>query len=172
MATGKPRRFPKLEDCKGATIDGADGKTSYVIRNLDTLGLANPPRKVLVIDVETRGPRPFRQLGDVLLTADQRKAYDLHFDGALAVELIPQKRIYDKPVPRPELRRGEKPTELFVTVGTFPAHKAGAAAVRTQDDQNRPTFLKDVVPVADVEFPPREPGGAPIKMRYALHKIC
>jgi hypothetical protein len=71
------------------------------------------------------------------------------------------------------LQRGTKPTELRVNIGTINADKGCWVVVCTEDDQRtQPAFPEGVHPFVDVEFPPRQAGGPPVKRRYPLDHIC
>lgn len=86
----------------------------------------------------------------------------LHFDGPLALGFGQDFGLFKQ---RP-FRRGAKPQELMVNLIT---PGLGADALVRMDYRYLPS---DVDPVADIEFPSKQPGGKPIKRRVVLKERC
>ncbi len=87
--------------------------------------------------------------------ADRREdAPVIHFDGPLTFA----------PVSATPLERGEKPSEIQVGVGT---KGLGWDAFALLDYDDVPEKAR---PVAEVEFPPKEPGGKPPRLTLALDR--
>ncbi|HEV3256231.1 MAG TPA: hypothetical protein VG013_05070 [Gemmataceae bacterium] len=85
----------------------------------------------------------------------------LHFGGPLAIGFGRDFGMF-----RPKLVRGPNADDFMVNLQTS---GRGEGAVVTMDNRYPPA---DVHPVADIEFPGREPGGKPTTMRVVLKERC
>jgi hypothetical protein len=170
-------RFDRLEDCKDVVIEGTDETTTYHLLSVTDLKAA-PAARLLEFVVSIHTPASdHQQAGWLWMAVNREKASVAHFDGPLTVSAV-DKNI-GNPVVRWDipanlvLRRGEKPTEMFVNVGTTNARDSCRVTVCTVNGQtNQRRFPKEVHPCADIEFPPNEPTRPPIRKRYALASVC
>jgi hypothetical protein len=85
-----------------------------------------------------------------------QQAEVLHVDGPLSLRIAEPEG--------PPLVRGKKPTDLCVSVGTF-GPKAAALV------QNK-AVPADVHPLAEIEFPSKQPGGQAIHVKVVLDRRC
>ena len=161
-------RFAKPSDCKDIEIPDPDGKTRYVITSVGVFRDGDPPRAHLLVSVDIKGPLAYRQYCDVELRDSRPKAAVAHFHGPLTVG--PTTLNWQLP-PKLGIKAGDSPTDLAAVVGTMDMEHGCWVVVRSHD-QDRSAFPEGVRPVVDVEFPPKEPGGAPVKKRYELDKFC
>jgi hypothetical protein len=104
----------------------------------------------------------YRQMGWACFSERPQDAPILHFDGPLTFGFGQN----FGPFKQPALVRGPNPCELMVNLIT---PGLGKDAVVTMDTRYVPS---DVDPVADIEFPSKQPGGKPIKSRVVLKKRC
>jgi hypothetical protein len=169
--------FDRLEDCKEVVIHSADGESSYVLTGITDLN-AVPLTKLLEFTVQVKTPTSeYRQAGWVWMALDLGKATSAPFHGPLSVSPV-DKRI-EIPNIRWELpagltlRRGDKPSDLFVSIGTTNEQNSCRVAVCTVDVQTKVSlFPNDVHPFADIEFPAKDSRDPPIHKRYALAAVC
>lgn len=166
-----------LEDCKQVAIPADNSGTSYVLSGITDLGVV-PPDKLVEFAVEIRTPAgEYRQAGCLWLNPEPAQAAVVAFHGPLSAAFVDKK--IDEGAVRWDMpaglvfRRGDKTTDLFVNVGTTNDQNSCRVVVSTLDPQtNQPLFPKDVHPVADIEFPGKDPNGPPIHKRYPLAVIC
>jgi hypothetical protein len=144
----------------------SEGKVSYVITKITEYSWANGPRDAMVY-VDVKGPLEFQQMADVMLSRTRRGASVAHFNGPLAVQA--QTILWELP-PDLALRRGDKPTDIRVNIGTYRKADRCWTAVCTQDKTNS-VFPAGVFPTVEVEFA-AAPGKSPVTARYALDKVC
>lgn len=173
-------RFDRLEDCKDVPIPAMDGHTVYVLAEITDIPVV-PAERLLAFDVRVSGSSyDFKQGVMVWMGFDKGKAAVAHFHGPLTVSSV-DKKFETQVVPRVRwevpgnlvLHRGNKPSELFVTIGTTNDENSCRVTVCTHDHEtNQPLFPNDVHPFADVEFPAKEPNRPPIRKRYALAAVC
>jgi hypothetical protein len=143
----------------------SEGKVSYAITEVSSY--SDNGSRHAIVSVDVKGPLEFRQIGDVMLSRSRTAASIAHFNGPLMVQA--QTILWD--LPRDfALRRGDKPTDMRVNIGTFRKADRCWTAIRTQD-KARPVFPSDVVPILEVEFPAKS-GKPPIAARYPLDKVC
>jgi len=171
---GRGQKFDRLEDCRGVVFVDPDGKTSYVLRAVEDMKLVPSLGKGVFVDVRVEGRLAYRQDCALLLAGSPARAPTAHFGGPLAMDLsrkmdVERGRLVWK-LPEDLLLRHGKPAELYAGIVTDDGHGA-RAGVWVQED-GRPVFPKGVHPVVDVEYPPKEPGGPPVKRRYALDQFC
>jgi hypothetical protein len=104
----------------------------------------------------------YTQMGWACFSERPQDAPILHFDGPLTFGFGQD----FGPFKQPALLRGPDPSELMVNVIT---PGLGKDAVVTMDTRYAPA---DVHPVADIEFPSKQPGGTPIQDRIVLNERC
>jgi hypothetical protein len=104
----------------------------------------------------------YNQIGWACFSVRPENAPILHFDGPLTLGFG---RNFG-PFKQPALTRGADPQELMVCLET---PGLGRDAMVTTDYRFAPA---DVHPVADIEFPGKQPGGTPIKTRVVLKDRC
>jgi hypothetical protein len=104
----------------------------------------------------------YNQMGWACFSERPDTAPILHFEGPLTLGFG---RNFG-PFKQPALPRGPDPGELMVCLET---PGLGQAATVTMDNHFAPA---DVHPVADIEFPGKQPGGKPIKTRVVLKDRC
>lgn len=168
--TGRQERFADQLECKDVTIADPDGRTTYTITGMSgTKVRAGIPTEVFVT-VAVQGPLRYRQYGDLVLADGLDSAPLAHYHGPLTVAV---QRINGQLPEGLALRRGDKPTELRIHIGTMNADKGCWVVVCTEDEQRtHPAFSKDVHPFVDAEFPPRHAGDPPVQPRYSLDHVC
>jgi hypothetical protein len=162
-------RFAQLDDCRDVEIADPDGQTRYLLTHLCSCRDASSPRHSLLVNVDIKGAFAYRQYADMELVRQPSQARRAHFHGPLAVG---PRTIMWKVPPELALQTGDKPTELGAIIGTMDAERGCWVAVCTHHDGGQSAFPGGVAPVVDVEFPPKEPGGPPVKRRYSLDKFC
>ena len=104
----------------------------------------------------------YNQMGWACFSEQPGSAPILHFDGPLTLGFG---RNFG-PFRQPALTRGPDPQELMVCLET---PGLGKGAMVTMDNRFAPA---DVHPVADIEFPGKQPGDKPIKSRVVLKERC
>jgi hypothetical protein len=123
------------------------------------------------IDVVFEHTADFREAGCVIALRDPKvpricsasmtdrpeQAEVLHLDGPLTLQLA------DGP-DGPPLVRGKEAKDLCVCVGTFTAESSAVVLNKAV-----PT---DVHPLAEIEFPSKQVGGEPIKVKVVLNRRC
>jgi hypothetical protein len=168
--TGRKEHFRNRSECENITLADPDGKTSYVITRMSgSVVKAGVPTE-LFVHVDINGSVNYRQYCDIMeMTDDPETARLAHFHGPLTVEV---RKLYWKIPPGLCLQRGNKPTDIFVNIGTMDAEKGCWVVVRTHDEKNRPAFPKGVHPFVDVEFPPKKEADPSIHRRYPLEAVC
>ncbi len=119
----------------------------------------NPGAAVVVVAVQLGGR--LRQVAAPAFSDRPQDAPVLRFNGPLTMGFHP-KWFYGWPV----LTRGESGTTLTVVIGT-PGLGEGSFALIGYDD-----VPKDVHPVAEIQFPARAPGNAPIVINMPLKQRC
>jgi hypothetical protein len=176
---GRKRRFERLSDCKDVTFADPDGKTSYVIKAVEQLGLVPELGKALELGVEVRGPLAYHQGAVVQLARGPERAPVAHFHAPLTMSLneklshnLFRTLVWKRPADV-VLRKGPAPSELFVTIRNRKLHSGCYVVVGTTDESGKKClFPKAVRPVAEIEFPPAKPGGPVIRKRYTLDHFC
>jgi hypothetical protein len=143
----------------------SEGDVAYAINGLSYF----PDDKLrhAVVSVDVKGPLAFRQIGDVMLSRTRTGGSVAHFNGPLEVQA--QTIFWELP-PDLALRRGDKPTDIRVNIGTYRKADRCWTAVRTQDKTNS-VFPPEVFPTVEVEFPATS-GKPPVTERYALDRVC
>ena len=127
-------------------------------------GLPRP----LWVEVRVKGPIEYRQYCDMEMSADPKKSMLAHFHGPLSMGI----RTVNWKVPKGmALHEGEKPSELFVMVGTMSDKHGCWVVVRTCAGKGC-AFPNAVRPVAKVEFPVSDPKAKPIEKTYNLDTFC
>jgi hypothetical protein len=104
----------------------------------------------------------YNQMGWACFSEQPGNAPILHFDGPLTFGFG---RNFG-PFKQPALTRGPDPQELMVCLET---PGLGRGAMVTMDNRFAPA---EVHPVADIEFPGKQPGGKPIKRKVVLQERC
>jgi hypothetical protein len=186
------KRFPDDgRSFKPFEISDAAGPDRYLVRRIDID--RSLPEFGVVFDIQVdingkyrQGSTPVRCVpaehkdqphGMPLLATEPGRAPICHFHGPLTLRL---KTVYG--VCNQQLVAGEKPGDLFVYLGTFDAAHGCFVTVRTNwreklgdkfVDRLFPVDVDPMVhPVADVEFPAKEPGGKLVRARYELSQRC
>ncbi|OAI54998.1 hypothetical protein AYO44_13820 [Planctomycetaceae bacterium SCGC AG-212-F19] len=166
--TGRRERFADRSELKDVTIDDPDGKTTYTITSLSGTLVGEGVPTELFASVTIRGPLNYRQYCDLRMTDTSGTAHLAHFHGPLTVGV----RTINWEVPAGlAIRRGDKPTQLQVGVGTMNAKQGCWVVVRTQED-DQSEFPDGVHPFVDIEFPARQAADPSIRRRYSLNKVC
>jgi hypothetical protein len=104
----------------------------------------------------------YTQVGWACFSERPQDAPILHFDGPLTLGFGQN----FGPFKQPALVRGPDPSELMVNLIT---PGLGKDAMVTMDNRYAPA---DVHPVADIDFPSKQPGGKPVKSRVVLKERC
>ena len=166
--TGKEKRFESCAACTGIAISDPDGKTSYLITSVGIHWEQDRSHGFLDVDVDIKGPLAYRQYCNLDLRDSPHKAAVAHFHGPLTVG---PRTVTWKVPPKLALVAGAKPTDLPALVGTMSAEHGCWVVVRSHQGEQS-AFPKGVYPVVDIDFPPKVPGGPPVKKRYALEQFC
>jgi hypothetical protein len=167
--TGKDEHFAKVSDCRNVTLADPDGKTSYVITHVSTFRDEESKRHSVLVNVDVKGPAKYRQYCDVEVVKDRAKARIAHFHGPLTAG--PATVLWKVPEAL-VLRKGDKPTDLNLVIGTMDAANGCWTVVRTHGVKEASAFPEGVVPEVEVTFPPAKPGAPAVTKRYALDKFC
>jgi hypothetical protein len=166
--TAKNEHFARMEDCRDIEIADPDGKTRYLIRYVSTFKDKDGSREFLDVDIDIKGPLSYRQYCGVELRGRAREARVAHFHGPLTMGPL----TIDGKLPAGlALVTGDQPTDLRGHVGTMNAEHGCWVVVRSHNG-DKSAFPEGVSPVVDVEFPPKAPGGAPVRKRYVLDQFC
>lgn len=163
--TGRTEWFRDRTQCSNVTFADPDGENCYVVTRV-------VPR---LVHVDIKGPVEYQQYADIgEMGQDSETAPIAHFHGPLTVGAA---TISWSLPPNLALQKGGRLTDLQALVGTFDAAKRCWVVVRSESlfsrpEERRPTFAQGVHPFVDVDFPPKNQSGPPIKRRYALDKFC
>ena len=157
----------RIGRCRDIVITDLDERNSYTITSM-SLDDETPLRRYFMVNVDIKGSLEYRQYCDVELTVSRDDAKEAHFHGPLTV--APTTILWKLP-PNQALLRGDKPKMLRVNVGTMIADKGCWVVVVTRY-KDQPAFPKGIHPVVNVEFPPKNPGEAPIRWQYPLDEPC
>jgi hypothetical protein len=177
-AVGKEQRFDTLKDCEGVTVEDLDGKTTYVIRSVEDLGLAHALGRGIEVVVDVNGPISYHEAGRVQMARQPEKAPLLCFHSPLVCGLVEKMENAEgtlvwKPLSDLHLVKGDKPRDLYVTIRNKAPKRGSYVVVMTTDlTANKCLFPDGVRPKVDVEFPPATPGAKPVKRRYDLDRFC
>jgi hypothetical protein len=166
--TGPGQRFANYGECKDVELADPDGRTRYLITGVSAYSDGKPPRRHLDVSVDVKGPLAYRQYCDLELRPGPKEAALAHFHGPLTAG---PRTINWRVPPALALKAGDKPVDLPALVGTMSAAHGCWVVVRTTSG-DKCNFPDGVRPAVDVEFPPREPGGPPVRRRYELDKFC
>jgi hypothetical protein len=164
--TAKEARFARMDDCRDVQLRDPDGKTTYVIKHVQTFK-DNDKTEILSVDVEIQGPLSYQQYGGGALKGSPRAATLAHFHGPLTI----MRPTYQGKQVGKGLLTGDMPTELEVLIGTIDDKHGCWVAVRTHHG-DKSAFANGVVPSVDIDFPAKTPNGPPLKKRYQLDKFC
>ena len=166
--TGTNERFASFADCKEIEIADPDGKTRYLITRISDYHEKEAAKTHLMVNVDIKGPVSYKQYCDAALGDSPQSAAIAHFHGPLTMG---PRTINWKLPPKFALMSGEKSVDLPGNVGTMDA-AFGCWVVVCSHNGDASAFPKGVFPMVDVEFPPKSPGGAVVKKRYALDQFC
>jgi hypothetical protein len=176
---GVQERFPGLKDCKDVTIKDPDGKTSYVIKAVEDLGLVDTLGKGLAIEVEIKGATTFWEGARARLADQPARAPQVRFNAPLSIGVAETMRgtvhrtLVWKPPSDLALVKGDRPTELTVTIRNKDPEADSYVTVCTTDDSGAKCLFPEALrPVLDVEFPSAKVGGQPVRKQYTLDKFC
>jgi hypothetical protein len=167
---GPEERFENPTGVNGVSFKSTDGSRTYKLISLSHYEVEN--HRGLFLEVEVQGPVSYRQYADVPLNRWRSTSQRAHLDGPLAIDV---QRISWKLPENLALKRGDKPTDLRVTIGTFDERTRSWAVVRVMDVHEKQSiclFPDDVRPVVDVEYPPKTPSAPAVKRRYVLEEFC
>jgi hypothetical protein len=167
--TAAGEQFASAADVKDINVASADGETRYVLRGMSRHEDEKLARSSLMIDVEINGPVSWQQYCDVALAPSAREARLTHFDGPL---VIGPRTINWKIPAELSLQTGDTPQELYALIGTMSAEHGCWTVVRVHDSEGESVFGDGVCPIAEIEFPSRNPGGATVKRAYPLSGFC
>jgi hypothetical protein len=165
--TGRDERFASMQNCRDVATANLDGKTTFVIKNVSTFN-DKQQREFLNVDVEVKGPVSYRQYCGVELKGRASEAQVAHFHGPLTMGPL---TVNGKVPAELTLVTGDKPTDLRGHIGTMNAEHGCWVVVRSHNG-DKSAFPEGVFPVLDVEFPPKNPGSAPVRKAYSLDKFC
>lgn len=165
---GSAHRFAHLDECADVDFDGADRRTRYTVKLIQNLNLPEGADRQLMVWVRINGLIPYEQYCDVALAAERDHARVARFDDMLTVQA---NTVAYKVPAKLALKRGNKPTDLRVLIGTLDASTGCWVVVRSMNDHGGPSFSEAVHPFAEVEFPAKA-GGRPLKRRYPLDEFC
>jgi hypothetical protein len=166
--TGVDERFIGMEHCRDVTIEDPDGKTSYVIKYINTFKDKEQVRDFLDVNIDIKGPLSYGQYCGVELKGHSREAKIAHFHGPLTMGPL---TVNGKVPPELALVTGDKPTDLRGHVGTMDAEQ-GCWVVARSHNGNKSAFPDEICPIVDVQFPPKVAGGTPVKKQYRLDQFC
>jgi hypothetical protein len=175
---GKAEQFASLKECKGVTVQDPGAKTSYVIQAVEDLNLVPQLGRGVEVVVEIKGPVGYRQAARVQMARRLEKAPVIRFHAPLVSGLAEDMRnakgtLVWKPPAGLHLIRGDKPTDLYLTVRNKTPERGSYVVVVVTDETGKKCLFPDGVrPVVDVEFLPGKPGARPVKKRYALDRFC
>jgi hypothetical protein len=174
------------KDFKPFEIADAGGPDRYLIQRLKVDRDDGEFGAMLDIQVETKGK--YRQIcTPVLKRSEEGRRRDARL-GILMPVLAP--RPAGAPVchfhgpqrirldPGRQLLTGGEPAHLFARLDTGAPPFGGLVTVRTHwmekqgDRAVIKLFSEDAHPVAEIEFPPKNPGNAPVRRRYELKERC
>jgi hypothetical protein len=119
----------------------------------------HPGATVVIVSVKVDGR--VRQVAAPSFGKSPKDAPVIHFGGALTMGLHP-KWFYGWPV----FGRGQAGSKLTVVAGT-PGVGEGSFALLSYDD-----VPKDAHPVAEIVFPSKKPGAAPVRLTVPLTQRC
>jgi hypothetical protein len=161
---GWKEQFASSKDCKDIIIADPDGKTNYRISQVDFIHFDKTPWCNCTFDVEIQGSIVYIQEGTVDMGEQSQRAPEVHFNsGLLSFDNQPDpcllSKIYNA--------KGDQNYKycLNVRLGTNKVYIPGIV-------NGKRVFSEGVCPVAEIEFPPRNPGDPPIKKQYALDRFC
>jgi hypothetical protein len=129
--------------------EGVAPKTVLEVR------LEGPAARRSLVIYSTAEGRP-EQVSALVFAASPKTAPIIPFQGSLSLFLNQAET----------LTRGDKGTELMIFLGTPWVGADGRVRVLHAE------VPKDVHPVADIEFPPAQAGGEPIRRRLVLNQRC
>lgn len=161
-------RFARRDDCKGIEIAYPESQTHYLITSLGHHAEGDPPRPHVMANVDIKGPFAYSQYCDARMGDSPRDAALAHFHGPLTIG--PQTINWKLP-PGLALTSGAEPNDLRAVIGTMSAEHGLWTVMRTHV-LDTSAFAEGVTPFAEVEFPPKSPGGPPVKRRYPLDAFC
>jgi hypothetical protein len=179
--TEKGEKFTDLTDCKNVEIRDPDGKTRYVIQRVQTHPSyytaaerrerqAKGIRANLDVEIDIKGSATYTQRCDLQEMWDDPKRTQLaHFHGPLTVEVLK----YNFQIPKGlNLKVVDGEAEVVAVVGTM-SQKHGCWVVlgSSTDTARRPT-PPGLHPVVEIDFPPAQPKGKPIRRKYELKEFC
>jgi hypothetical protein len=165
--TSKKDRFEKAADHSILLkIPDSDGKTSYVISNIQRYGADTAQSGKAFIGVMIFGSTQFKQYSDVDLADSPQTATLAHFNGPLT---IGPATVEGKPDPSLKLQTGNRSTELRAMVGTW--NEFGRPVVVVSEEGGREQF-RGYLPMVDIQFPAKTTGEPPVRQRYLLDETC
>src|SRR5262249_25777513 len=121
-----------------------------------------------LVEAEIGGKQPFRQLADIGLGRWRRTAGMRHFNGPLTVQA--QSKAWQLPAGL-ALRRGEKPTDVRVLIGTLDAATRCWTTVFVMGTNGQSLFPTNVYPFVDVDFPAKGTNVERLHVRYPLKEF-
>jgi hypothetical protein len=179
--TGPGERFAREGDLKDLEIADPDGKTRYVITTVRSdyshfTAKARRAREAkgippgLLVDVAIKGPVEYHQYCDVpAMQDDPRKATLSHFHGPLTIGLRTVNwKVWEGDV----LKTGDNPSQLNAFVGTMSQKHGCWVVVGSYHERDRSPLPKGVNPVVQIDFPPADSKGKPVRREYELKEFC
>jgi hypothetical protein len=167
--TGNQKRFARIEECRDVEINDPGEKISYLIRHVQTHQDKEQTREFLMADIDVKGSVCYSQYCSVELKGRAGEAKIAHFDGPLTMGPL---TVNWKLPTELALVTGDKPTDLRGHVGTMDAEHGCWVVVRSHNNATKSAFPEGVYPVVDIQYPPKAPGGVPLKKRYPLDNFC
>ena len=159
----------RLADGITIKITNSTGTAIYTITSISRYQMDDPiTRDSLLIHARVQdGEIQYEQYGDVELRGSHKKPAIAHFHGPLTVSL----QTINWEIPETRLKKGDKPTDIRVAVGTLDANRGCWTVVKTHNG-NASAFPENVFPYVEIEFPPMTVGEPPLKRRFALNEFC
>lgn len=166
--TGRRESFANRSECIDAVIPGPDGATRYKITRIGPAVVQGKAATELFVSVNVEGTEHYCQYCDLVMGDNPRTTRFAHFGGPLSATV---RTINWELPPDLALRRGDKPTDLQVCIGTMNPDNGCWVVVRIESE-GKALLPLGVHPFVDVEFPHRQSGRPAVKRRYALDHVC
>jgi hypothetical protein len=164
-----PVRLDRTSELPIIALDDPDGRTQYLISRAALHRRDETRPDELYLRVHVRGAADYWQYSFVPLAEDPAAARTQHFHGPLTVGPPTNNGVLP---PDLALTTGEEPNDLRAVVTTANPARGCWVAVCSHLGLDEATFPDGVRPVADIEFPPKTPGGPPVRQRYVLDGFC
>jgi hypothetical protein len=152
------------------TIADSDGKTTYIVQSISDYKMDQPPHSYACVQVKIDGPVQYREYCSAGLWNDPKKTALAHFHGPLSAGPYMERwKITD------DVRfvTGGEPFTFTARIGTSDAsHQCSVVVCSDAGDEKQSAAFPGRFPTMDVEFPPKDPRGTPIKRRFVFDEYC